>query len=680
MTEPTAARWTRPAVLAAAVTVLVLCVDVAAGITFTRVDPASPLLMLGVVVDSLVAPVVGTLVLRRYPRHLVGWLLVAHGLAAAAVLDVDAYVEWPHVTDPGGLPGAGWVEVWSTSAWPLLFLPLTVVGFVFPDNRVPDRWRRFLKVTVACFLLAVASIAASNDPFEGKLARLHRPQVTQWLTWVSWLGPPCLLVMVSGMVCSVVCLRQRIKVAAPDERVQLLWVAWGGVAIPLGIASCFLDHALTGVSGGTLTLVGVVLFGSAVPLAIGAAVLRRQLFDIELVLSRTVLYAALVTTLAAVYAATVVLLSRLLPTSIGGAVGAGLVALVAQPAHSQLRHRVERWVYGDRSDPAGALRRLSQRVDGLATPEEVAESILTSVVEALRLPYAELAVEGVVASCGRRGSGRLVPAAAGSGQLQVEVPAGRQLARADQVLLDDLARQSAVVLAAVQLSLDLQRSRERLVTAREEERRRLRRDLHDGLGPALAAVGLKLGAVTARIADPDARTLVEEARVETRAAIADIRRLVDDLRPPALDEVGLMGALRQQAQRFSRPAGDDRPALEVVLDGPDAAPPLPAAVEVAAFRIVTEALTNVVKHSGATRAVVTVELGSGLLVSVTDNGCGPSAAGTGGVGWSSMRERAAELGGSCTVAARHEGGTVVRAILPLHGAAARELVPAVDLP
>jgi signal transduction histidine kinase len=236
-----------------------------------------------------------------------------------------------------------------------------------------------------------------------------------------------------------------------------------------------------------------------------------------------------------------------------------------------------------------------------------------------------------------------------------------------------------VLLGAVRLSLDLQLSRERLVTAREEERRRLRRDLHDGLGPALAAVGLKLGSAAARIHDPDTRALVEEARLETRSAIADIRRLVDDLRPPALDEVGLMGALRQQAQRFSRPAGADGPALVVTLDGPEAAPPLPAAVEVAALRITTEALTNVVKHARATRAVVTVELDGGLLLSVQDNGCGPVGSGPRGVGWDSMRERAAELGGSCTVAARPEGGTVVRAVLPFHGAAT-EPVPVGERP
>ncbi len=679
MTEPIAPRWSRPAVLAAALTAAVVLANAVAAWAYQREDPGSPLLFLGVVIDTLVAPVIGTLVLRRHPRHVVGWLLVAHGLAAATVLDVDAYVEWPRLSTPGELPGAGWVEVWSDSAWPLLFLPLTLVGFFFPDNRVPDRWRRFVRVTVASFLLAVVSMVLSNQPFEGDLKDLPRPRTPEWLSWLDWLSLPCILVMIAGMVCAVVCLRQRIRVAPPEQRVQLLWVAWGGIAIPLGIATCFLDGLVTGSSGGTLTLLGVVLFGSAVPLSIGAAVLRHRLFDIELVLSRTLVYVSMVVLLAGVYGGTVAVLSQLLPQTAGGLVAAGLVALAAQPAHTRLRRRVEHWVYGDRSDPAGALRRLSQRVDGLVTPEEVADGILSSVLEALRLPWARMHVEGVVAESGRRGTGRVVDVAVDSGVLEVEVPPGRQLSRVDQTLLEDLARQANVVLGAVRLSIELQQSRERIVTAREEERRRLRRDLHDGLGPALAAVGLKLGSVSARVADPEARALVEEARAETRAAIADIRRLVDDLRPPALDEVGLMGALRQQAQRFSRPGSQDSPALVVMLDGPASAPPLPAAVEVAAFRIATEALTNVVKHSGATRAVVTVELDGGLLLSVADNGCGPTQAAAGGVGWGSMRERAAELGGSCTVTARHEGGTVVRAVLPFHGAAA-ELVPVVELP
>jgi signal transduction histidine kinase len=213
---------------------------------------------------------------------------------------------------------------------------------------------------------------------------------------------------------------------------------------------------------------------------------------------------------------------------------------------------------------------------------------------------------------------------------------------------------------AVYLDLDLSASRARIVTAREEERRRLRRDLHDGLGPALAAIVLKLDAVGR--AAPEAADLVAELRVEARSAIDDIRRLVDDLRPPALDEVGLVAAVRQRAASLSRAA---ETPLAVDVTGP-AAPELPAAVEVAAYRIATEAVTNVVRHAGATRCLVTVSVAGALEVTVADNGRRPWDAGRVGVGWSSMRDRAAELGGTCEISRRPEGGgTVVHAVLPL---------------
>jgi signal transduction histidine kinase len=229
-----------------------------------------------------------------------------------------------------------------------------------------------------------------------------------------------------------------------------------------------------------------------------------------------------------------------------------------------------------------------------------------------------------------------------------------------------------VAVNAVHLTLDLQRSRARLVTAREEERRRLRRELHDGLGPSLAAIVLKLNAVDSMVGDHGvdhaARGLLAELRGETKAAIAEVRRLVDDLRPPALDEVGLAAAIQQKAASLSRPDGRDAGGgspLVIDVEGPARMPPLPAAVEVAAYRIATEALTNVARHSAAGRCSVTLTVNGALEVRVADNGAGPGQATRAGVGWTSMRERAAELGGSCTITRRPEGGTLVRAVLPL---------------
>jgi signal transduction histidine kinase len=246
---------------------------------------------------------------------------------------------------------------------------------------------------------------------------------------------------------------------------------------------------------------------------------------------------------------------------------------------------------------------------------------------------------------------------------------GEAFTAAERRLLDDLARQVGVAAHAVRLTADLQRSRQRLVTAREEERRRLRRDLHDGLGPALAGVAMQLGAAQALVdRDPaKVRTLLGTLQDQLRAAIADIRRLVYDLRPPALDELGLAGALREQATRFTTEqtasADGDHPTVRV--EAPERLPGLPAAVEVAAYRIATEALTNVARHAHARACTLRLACNGGLELEVRDDGCGLPDRPRAGVGLASMRERAAELGGTCTVEALAGGGTLVRARLPL---------------
>jgi signal transduction histidine kinase len=213
----------------------------------------------------------------------------------------------------------------------------------------------------------------------------------------------------------------------------------------------------------------------------------------------------------------------------------------------------------------------------------------------------------------------------------------------------------------VRLTADLQRSRERLITAREEERRRLRRDLHDGLGPQLASLTLTLAAARELLRhDVDAAdTLLQELAGHTQAAIADIRRVVYDLRPPALDDLGLVLAVREQAARY-RQAG-----LQIMIDAPDQLPSLPAAVEVAAYRIVQEALTNVVRHAQARTCTVCLMLGDALIVTIRDDGVGLPPDGRAGVGLTSMRERTAELGGSCQITSVPGQGACIHAQLPL---------------
>jgi signal transduction histidine kinase len=249
------------------------------------------------------------------------------------------------------------------------------------------------------------------------------------------------------------------------------------------------------------------------------------------------------------------------------------------------------------------------------------------------------------------------------GRLLVEGRDRRAMAPRDLRLLGELARPAGAAVSAAALADALSDSRTRLVQAREEERRRLRRDLHDGVGPTLAGVALGLDLVVARMDDDPAaaRAMLGELKGETAGAVDDVRRLVNDLRPPALDELGLVQALRQQTDRLALRS----PGLEIRVDSDPVLPPLSAATEVAAYRIAVEAVTNSVRHAGARLCHVRVVADGALRLEVVDDGSGIADGTPAGVGLAAMRERAAEVGGSCTVAPADDRGTRVLAVLPL---------------
>jgi len=248
------------------------------------------------------------------------------------------------------------------------------------------------------------------------------------------------------------------------------------------------------------------------------------------------------------------------------------------------------------------------------------------------------------------------------GQLLVAPRAPKEpFTPADRRLLENIARQAGTAVHAVQLTADLQRSREHLIAAREEERRRLRRDLHDGLGPQLASLTLKIDAARNYLhQNPEASDqLLLELKDEVKTAIGDIRRVAYNLRPPALDQLGLVSALREHAA-----SQNGHHSLQVDIRAPSPLPPLPAAVEVAAYRIALEAMTNVSRHAQAKNCTINLTLNGGLQLEIIDDGRGLPAAYAAGVGLASMRERATELGGSFTIETLSQGGTAVRVYLP----------------
>jgi len=325
-------------------------------------------------------------------------------------------------------------------------------------------------------------------------------------------------------------------------------------------------------------------------------------------------------------------------------------------------------------EPYEALARLGRLVEESGGTESALDSVVKAIADSLRLPYVALEL--------RLGDGWR-QAAVYSHDIPSEVTAfplisqretvGRlvvgtrsrdeRLGPDDKRLLADLARQAGPATHAVALRQALDASRAGLVTAREEERRRLRRDLHDGLGPTLA--GLTLGLDTARAraeGQPELQELLGRLKAETQRAVTDVRRIVYGLRPPALDEFGLVGSLREEVGRLRHEA----PALTVTLDAPDEGlADLPAAVEVACYRIVTEALTNVTRHAHATRCSVQINLDHGLDVDVRDDGVGLPEGWRTGVGIASMRERVTELGGKLAIEPCLPHGTRITACLPI---------------
>lgn len=465
----------------------------------------------------------------------------------------------------------------------------------------------------------------------------------------------------------------------PVARAQLRWVALGaGIGTVGGAVAWFGPELLFGEP--LLPWNAAALIGLPFPLALGIAIQRHRLFEIDTVVNRSLVYGALTAAILLIYAAVVAALSGLLPTEAPYAVtlvAIGVVAVAALPLRDRLQRVVNRVMYGDRDEPHRAIARLGARLAGALDQRAVLPVVLETVTQALRLPYAAIVLgpvgdRQVVAEHGiQRGDEPLrlplVHQGEAVGELVVAPRTGEHgFGNGDRQILTSLAQQVSATAYAVRLAEELQRSREQLITTREEERRRLRADLHDGLGPTLAGSLFKLQAARALLtSDPaDADRLLDELATETRQAIDDVRQLARDLRPPALDELGLEGAVREQVQRFG-----DGADLDVRLEG-DPLPQLPAAVEVAAYRIAVEALTNVVRHAAAREARVALRLADGALcVEVADDGPHPADGRRAGVGLTSMRERAAELGGTLEIGRGPRGGTRVVARLPVHESA-----------
>ena len=555
------------------------------------------------VVIALAYPTVGAHIASRLPANPIGWLFCGLGLFFVAQRFTEVYADYALLVNfalPWG-ESAAWFSTTVAGGSPSGLVGVFVL-LLFPSGRLLSRrWRvvAWMAIIGATFGVVGDALYPGDlpthtyveNPF-GVLEIISGAFSTFELFAASSLLGWALLLM--SNLAALSCLILRLRRARGDERQQLKWflfaVVPGGlfgslVSVRFLIASFAYEFMFGWWEILPWDKVVYVLYASTfafllVPIFTYVAILRYNLYDIDVVINRTLVYGALSICVVGIYILAVVALGTLFQARGNLAISlsaTGLVAVVFQPLRGRLQRGVNRLMYDERDDPYAVISRLGKRLEAALAPDTVLPTVVETIAQALKLPYAAILLkEGedfrTAASYGsprgepetltlvyqREEIGRLV--------LSPRAP-GETFSDADRALLEDLARQAEVAVHAVRLTDDLQRSRERLVATREEERRRLRRDLHDGLGAQLAGLNVQAGALRRLIpSDPDAADeLVVELREELRSAIADIRRLVYDLRPPALDDLGLGVALRQLAERYD---SKDAP-LRVVVEAPD---------------------------------------------------------------------------------------------------------------
>lgn len=606
-------------------------------------------------------------------------------MACLAVLALVAYGStFPtllYIASDGSAAMERWTETIASTGRIALFLFL----LLFPDGRLAARWT--ISIFVPFSIIQIASLCLPDTPFD----------------LLSW--PDHARIAYYGLMIAVAVYSQIYrykKLSTIEMRQQTKWVVYGAALSFLGffIISGFLVMLPQQTPVSYLSLnVLLHLFVSVVPLTLSFAVLRNRLWDIDPLVNRTVLYGVLSLFIVVIYSITVIYLANLFQSEGNffiSLAATSIVAVLFGPLKIRLQILVNRYMKGKHDDPYSILVGLGNRLIEPIAPEEMLRVVTETVRDAMRLPYVGIwiGVNGREKEAVSTGTVKYdmhsFPILLGGEALGTLILSSRSPDEAftaeDRKLIEVMIRQAAPIVRNVTMTLgmkllavDVQESREKLVLAREEERRQIRRNLHDELAPRLLSLSFNVAAAQQHMAKnpATANELLDELRGTIRSTVDDIRTMVHDMRPPALDEFGLIGSLqariheiaRAQEQLASTLGHSD--SLSIRLLAPSDLPPLPAAVEVAAYRIVTESLVNIVRHAGASACVIRVEVTGAdeLLIEVTDNGAGLpdrlKSSEKGGIGLTSIRERAAELSGSCFIERLREGGTRIKAILPL---------------
>ncbi len=577
-----------------------------------------------------------------------------------------------------GIIMAGPLEFWAnywfgTASFASVFQALlmsspTIALFaLFPNGRFEPKWMRW--ILLGSIPMAIALILLG--PYEGSQVR------DQPITYAI-LGFCFAILILFSMYAQVYRYR---NISTETEREQTKWVVFGFVLWFVWIVVSTGPYLyLTSLPAGSSTpwwaSLSELLWWISLalpPLSLTISITRFRLWNIDFLINRTLVFASLTFAISALYIVVIAGLGYLFRdtrSSLVSILATASAVLAFQPLRARLQQAVNRMMYGERDDPVAILSKLADRLGKTSTPEATLNGIVETLAQALKLPYVAISLGDQKAPTAAYGmpveTPERIPLTFQGQPVGTMFVARRttdeELTPKDWRLLENISQQAGAVAYSAHLTVDLLRARQRLVRALEEERRRIRRDLHDGLGPQLASLSLKLDAARNLLGSKPERAaeLLDQSKQQIRDSVDDIRRLVYNLRPPALDELGLMSALQEHAAAF-REGG-----TQVYIDGPSQMPELPAAVEVASFRIIQEAINNAARHGNARHCWVRIQAAQALELSIEDDGSGLPRNLKPGVGITSMRERSSELGGSFQIDQRPVGGTRISVSLPLN--------------
>jgi signal transduction histidine kinase len=652
---------------------------------------------------------VGTFIVMRQPRNTIGWLLIAIPLMAEVAFIMGDYSTYGLVTRPGALPGArwaAWFDRWDIVPMFASFIPLFLL---FPDGRIPSRrWRPVLWLAVAAPTIATVTFALTPGRMTGAFSDLEKVNVVNPLGLDAVGGLIRDLTGIAGFASLVAAflagasLVVRFRSRHGDERQQVMWLAFVGVAFLSAFVLTLVVSGLFPEESDASNLVGNLGFGTMVfilavgiPAACAIAILKYRLYDLDVVVNKTLVYAALAAFITAVYVGIVV--------GIGQAIGSkrnlglsilatAVVAVGFQPVRDRVQYLANRLVYGKRATPYEVLSEFSERMSGSYATEDLLPRMArilgegtgaataavwlrigaelkaeatwpaegTTAAPSVAISDGELpSIEGVDRALPVRHQGELL------GALSVTKSRGDPLRPAEEKLMEDLASGAGLVLRNVRLTEELlerlreiQRSRKRIVAAQDEERRKLERNLHDGAQQQLVALQVKLS-LAERIAEEGCRVKDQLGALKQEAtdALENLRDLARGIYPPLLADQGLQAALSSQARKATFP-------VSIEADGISR---YPQEAEAAVYFCVLEALQNVAKYAGATQAVVRLREDDGdLTFTVTDDGAGFDSTKTSyGTGLQGMADRLSAQGGTLEVRSAPREGTAVIGRLPV---------------